>query len=51
MKRKNKPTFFRRTKEEIRLKLNCGEAKKYREENQQREKMKSIFQVKEAINS
>ena len=52
MKRKTKDknsTFFKRTQEEINLKLTCDEAVKFREENKQRLKMNSLFQVKDAL--
>ena len=43
------PNFFKRTREEIKLKLSCDEALKYREEKKQRLKMNSLFQVKDAL--
>lgn len=42
-KNKKPTTFFKRTQEEVKLKLSCAEAVKFREEKKQREKIQSLL--------
>ena len=46
-----KQEVFRRTKEEIRLKLSAKEALEYREKTKQKKKMEEVFKINKVLMS